>query len=134
MKKKYQLPGVTALVLVTAFQAAVGKVFLLWRREPGAWFRLRHVISIAWDPMKGFEHQVKRHYFMNYKLLDIALNMNVFTVCCFDYVWYVRATWVSRAVASFFPLTTGTEGVEITNKFFLQSCTQCVQLCPAGEN
>ena len=29
VKEKYQLPGVTALILVTAFQAAVGTVFLL---------------------------------------------------------------------------------------------------------
>ena len=30
----------------------------------------------------------------DYKPLDTALKINVFTVCCSDYVWYVRATWV----------------------------------------
>ena len=115
--------GITALVLVTAFQATVETVFLVWRRDPDTWFRLHHVISIAWDPMKNLEHHVNWHHFMNYKSLDTVLKINVFTACCSDYVWYVRATWVSREVASFFSLTTGTEGVEITNKFFLQSCT-----------
>ena len=82
--------------------------------------RPRHMIQ-AWDPMKNLEHHVNWHHFMNYKSLDTVLKLNVFIACCSDYVWYVRATWVSRVIASFFSLATGTEGVEITNKFFLQS-------------
>ena len=89
--------------------------------------RPRHMIQASsrnfnrWDPMKNLEHHVNWHHFMNYKSLDTVLKLNVFIACCSDYVWYVRATWVSRVIASFFSLATGTEGVEITNKFFLQS-------------
>ena len=46
------------------------------------------------DPRKSFDYQVWRHYFMNYKPLDTALKINVFTVFYSDYIWYVRGTWV----------------------------------------
>ena len=115
------IAGNNSINTITAFQATVVTVFLVWRRELDTWFRLHHVISIAWDPMKNLEHHVNWHHFMNYKSLDTVLKLNVFIACCSDYVWYVWATWVSRVIASFFSLATGTEGVEITNKFFLQS-------------